>query len=69
MRKTEFVVPAALFLTCPAVSGCCWVAVPAGGYVSQGWVWTVNATAAPAIPVSPGIVSITSEPDQEAKMS
>lgn len=70
--KTEFIVPAALFLICPAVSGCCWVAawqVPAGGCVSQSWVWTGNAAAAPALPVSSDTVNITSESDQEAKMS
>lgn len=66
--KAACVVPAALFLACLAVSGSCWAAAwqaPAGGYGSQSWVWTVSAAA--ALPVSPGTVSITSESDQEVK--
>lgn len=70
--KTEFVVPATLSLTCPAVRGCRWMNVwymPAGSSVSQGQVWTVNAAAAPAIPVFPGTVSIISEPESKAETS
>jgi len=43
--------------------------MPAGSWVSQGQGWTVNAAAAPTVPVSPGTVCIISEPDPKAKTS